>query len=139
MAANGLVKLLEESGELQEAVQLLQMKLGRLQRVVGKKLAYYHTDEHPDGKGSLKRRLEDELADVDAAVHLVAKLLELDEDYISTRVKEKFALFMSWHLDPGNNRDGIDAPRGERPDWALQEDGECQLGEPLDATGGRDA
>lgn len=40
MTANGLAKLLEELGELSQ--------------VAAKKLAYFHTDEHPDGAGSKK-------------------------------------------------------------------------------------
>lgn len=49
MPAKGLAKLIEECGELQQ--------------IAGKKLAYYTTDEHPDGQGPLSTRLEDEIAD----------------------------------------------------------------------------
>lgn len=54
LRANGLAKLLEELGELSQ--------------VCAKKLAYYHTDEHPDGAGSLRERMQEEIADVAAAM-----------------------------------------------------------------------
>ena len=94
MTANGLAKLSEECGELLQ--------------VVGKKLAYYHTDEHPDGKGSLKRRLEDEIADVIAAGRFVIGTFRLDDEYIRAREERKFKLFSEWHALPNNNSDGVD-------------------------------
>ena len=94
MTAKGLAKLIEECGELQQ--------------VAGKRLAYYHTDEHPDGGRSLKERLEDEIGDVVAASMLVTELHGLDEYRIEKRVDQKLALFKEWHADPNNNGDGID-------------------------------
>ncbi len=95
MCAGGLAKLIEECGELQQ--------------IAGKKLAYFHTDEHPDGGRSLRLRLQDELADADAAIHFVAKTMELDEEYIKARVKRKYDLFVKWHAMENNNLDAVDA------------------------------
>ncbi len=97
MCAAGLAKLIEECGELQQ--------------VCGKKLAYFTTNEHPDGGKPLNERLEEEMADVVAAVNLVAKLLDLDQEAITGRVAAKQALFLKWHLKSGNNEHGVDAPR----------------------------
>jgi len=94
MTARGLAKLIEECGELTQ--------------VAGKKLAYYHTDVHPDTAGSLKVRLENEMADVMAAITFTATTLGLDRARIQARWQEKATLFFSWHADPDNNRDGVD-------------------------------
>lgn len=99
MTAKGLVKLSEECGELQQ--------------IIAKKLAYYTTDVHPDGKGSLKERLEDEIADVIAASLLVGELHGLDALRMGNRVNAKLALFNQWQAQDDNNLDGIDAPKKE--------------------------
>lgn len=85
MCANGLVKLLEECGELSQ--------------IVAKKLAYFNTDEHPDGAGSLKERMEDELADVAAAATFVVQQFGLDGEKSKTRSALKLARFQAWHED----------------------------------------
>lgn len=85
LCANGLAKLIEECGELQQ--------------IAAKKLAYFHTDVHPDGGGSLKQRMEDELADVAAASAFVAQQFALDEKRIKQRAALKLADFQSWHFD----------------------------------------
>lgn len=82
MANKGLAKLLEELGELAQ--------------ISAKKLAYLETDMHPDGQGSMKRRMEDEMADVKAAIDFVAKKLELNIDYIEERYKCKSERFDIW-------------------------------------------
>ena len=86
MCANGLAKLIEELGELQQ--------------VAAKKLAYFDTDDHPDGAGSLKARMEDELADVFAAGTFVMQTFGLDTQRISDRSTMKLARFQAWHTDP---------------------------------------
>lgn len=83
MAFKGLAKLAEECGELQQ--------------VIGKKLAYYHTDHHPDGGAPLSKRLEDEIADVMAACKLVMGTFELDEKVVEKRTAKKLKLFRMWH------------------------------------------
>lgn len=99
MAVKGLAKLIEECGELQQ--------------VAGKRLAYYHTDEHPDRGPPLSQRLEDEIADVVAACRLVAEAHDLDEDRIAKRIGKKLALFREWHADPGNNQDAVDRTKDD--------------------------
>jgi len=96
MAAKGLAKLAEEMGELQQ--------------VVGKKLAYFTTDEHPDGGPPLSARLQDEIADVIAACAFVVQTLGLDADSIAERSKMKLKLYEKWHADDNNNDHGVDAP-----------------------------
>lgn len=95
MAAKGLAKLNEECGELLQ--------------VIGKRLAYYTTDDHPDGGPPLTERLEDEIADVVAACKFVAEANGLDQKRIGERGDKKLVLFRKWHKDPDNNPDGIDA------------------------------
>lgn len=82
MAGNGLVKLVEELGELAQ--------------VAAKKLAYMNTDLHPDGK-SLKARMEEEMADVVAACIFVRGKFDLDEGIMNDRIAKKLALFEEWH------------------------------------------
>lgn len=95
MCAKGMTKLIEECGELVQAL--------------GKKLAYYDTDEHPDGGPPLSRRLEDEMADVSAAIEFVADKLRLDWNRIWHRRGEKRERFEKWDAIPDNNDTGVDA------------------------------
>jgi NTP pyrophosphatase (non-canonical NTP hydrolase) len=82
MAYRGLVKLSEECGELVQ--------------IIAKKIAYCLTDEHPDGKGSMQERLQDEMADVYAALDFVAKRNNFDIEAMQKRHKAKLALFQQW-------------------------------------------
>lgn len=95
MTAKGLAKLIEECGELIQ--------------VAGKRLAYYTTEEHPDGGAPLSERLEDEIADVIAACNFVVNVQHLDAERIGHRVLGKVQRFRGWHADPDNNEHGIDA------------------------------
>lgn len=102
MTAKGLAKLLEECGELSQ--------------VAAKKLAYYSTDKHPDGAGSLDLRMQDEMGDVLAAIAFVAGKFGLDWEAITSRKAIKLDRFVRWDLDPN------DAPhywRGDSPDSAV--------------------
>lgn len=103
MTANGLAKLLEELGELAQ--------------VTAKKLAYFHTDEHPDGAGSLKERMEQEMGDVAGAMAFVQQQFNLNGRAIEGRACIKLALFQRWHADAGNNADAFDsaAAKKEQP------------------------
>lgn len=83
MTANGLVKLIEECGELQQ--------------IAAKKLAYFNTDEHPDGAGSIATRMEDELADVAAAATFVVQQFGLDGERIKRRAALKLDRLQKWH------------------------------------------
>lgn len=95
MAAKGAAKLIEECGELLQEL--------------GKRLAYYTTDEHPDGKGPLNERIQDEMGDVIAAIQFHAETWPLDQDAIVERAYRKLNLFRMWEADEHNNTEGIDA------------------------------
>lgn len=86
MAAMGLVKLLEECGELSQ--------------VAAKKIAYLPVDDHPDEGGSLKLRLQDEAADVIAAIMFVSSKFKFNEEEFFARVDRKIALFNVWDTAP---------------------------------------
>lgn len=94
MTASGVAKLIEECGELTQ--------------ILGKKLAYWHTDEHPDGKGSISTRIEEEIADVIAAANFVTDQLDLDRSHIAMRHGFKMGLFQLWESEIDNNDQAID-------------------------------
>jgi NTP pyrophosphatase (non-canonical NTP hydrolase) len=94
MTANGLAKLIEECGELVQ--------------VAGKRLAYYHTDEHPDGGEPLPKRLEMEIADVMAACKFVIATHRLNRNSIDSRIAKKLSLFNEWHREELNNTEAVD-------------------------------
>lgn len=75
----GLTKMIEECGELIQ--------------IAAKKQAFMDTDDHPDGKGSMKRRLEEEIADVSATTTYVADKLGLDKQAIFDRMLFKLAFY----------------------------------------------
>lgn len=79
----GIHKLTEECGEL---LQLLG------------KLGAYPNGLHPDGKGSVKDRLPEELADVLAAVNYFIVVNHLDQKAIGARSTNKLATFLHWGL-----------------------------------------
>lgn len=83
---NGLVKLVEEMGELSQ--------------VAAKKMACMDTDEHWDGAGSLKERLEDEAADVVASISIVVENFGLDNKKMAHLTARKLALFRQWMNEP---------------------------------------
>jgi NTP pyrophosphatase (non-canonical NTP hydrolase) len=82
----GLVKLVEECGELIQ--------------IASKKMAYMGTDSHPDCKGSLKQRLEEEAGDVMGAIFIVIDNFGLDSDFILKRSNFKAGLFQQWMEEP---------------------------------------
>lgn len=96
MALDGLAKLTEELGELQQ--------------VVGKLLAY-PAGEHPDGKGPLHERLVDEIADVHAALVFAQEKLELPVSKIRERAEKKLHLFHFWDRSTTTPSDKIEATR----------------------------
>jgi len=97
MTAGGLVKLIEECGELTQ--------------ICAKKLAYYHTDTHPDDKGQMSGRIEDEIADVYAAAAFVMEKFKLNENRVIKRADEKLAKLKEWDADPTNQREGYRTPQ----------------------------
>lgn len=82
MSNRGLSKLVEECGELCA--------------IAGKKMAYMDTDDHPDGAGSMRRRMEEEIADVKAASTFVVQKFELDGDAINRRAAAKLKMYHEW-------------------------------------------
>lgn len=89
MHGAGLTKLIEECGELAQ--------------IAAKKLAYFDTDAHPDGKGSMKRRLEEEIADVMAACDYVIDTFRLNITFIAERRNNKRRTFEQWRREYPNN------------------------------------
>lgn len=96
IACKGLAKLIEECGELQQ--------------VAGKKLAYFHTDEHPDSyrAGPLSVRLCEEMGDVMAAITFAAIRLGIDLDALHARYVAKLARLHDWDAQPDNNAQAVD-------------------------------
>lgn len=94
MTAAGVAKLIEECGELQQ--------------ILGKKLAYWYTDEHPDGAGPISKRIEQEMGDVLAAIEFCAEMLGLDRLRIELRRAGKRDLFGTWQEQLDNNDMGLD-------------------------------
>lgn len=94
MAAKGVAKLIEECGELQQAL--------------GKKLAWWDTDEpHWDGS-VLSERLIEEMGDVLAAIEFVAETLHLNWKDVLDRKRTKDVMFETWEAAIDNNDHGID-------------------------------
>jgi NTP pyrophosphatase (non-canonical NTP hydrolase) len=82
----GLAKLIEEAGEVQQ--------------VIGKLMALGGDCDTPhfDGQGPLRERIENELADLSAALIFVAQHNAFDQEKINRRVKYKLARFENWHV-----------------------------------------
>lgn len=97
MTNNGLSKLVEECGELQQ--------------VAGKMLQYPQLQfdvkvmidtggqggfaKHPDGT-NLRKRMEEEMGDALAAMAFVAEQLNLSKSSIDIQAATKLALFREW-------------------------------------------
>lgn len=95
MALTGIPKLIEECGELQQ--------------VLGKRLAYWTQDIHPDGGVPLNVRMADEMGDVMAAIWFVAQRWGLMAD-VDERARQKYVQFSEWDVDVENNRDACVPP-----------------------------
>ena len=80
----GIFKLTEECGELLTDIG---------------KLAVFPDTPHPDGKGLMKPRIQDELADVLAAVAYFVEANNFDIGYIAKRRDHKLKKFREWELD----------------------------------------
>jgi len=94
MSANGLTKLMEECGELVQ--------------ICAKKIAYYDSDDHPDGKGSMITRMTEEMGDVLAAIDFVARKWQISEDALAARRLKKRELFIEWDNRDSNIADACD-------------------------------
>lgn len=82
----GLSKLIEELGEVAQ--------------VAGKLIATGGEPGHWDGT-NLRTRLEDELADLEAAIAFVLEHNDLDADRVAERRAAKLRQFRDWHLHRG--------------------------------------
>lgn len=87
MDKRGLTKLAEECGELVQAAM--------------KKSAYMDS-KHPDKKGDLDKRIEEEMADVLAACEFVQSTLKLNRKAIQKRKEMKLKRFKKWDADPNS-------------------------------------
>lgn len=83
----GLAKVAEECGEVIQ--------------VAGKIIAANGESAHWDGS-DLRRRLEDEIADLRAAADFLILRNGLDEDRIRHRAGDKLVLFEGWHREHGD-------------------------------------
>lgn len=90
----GFSKLIEEQGEtLQE---------------IGKVIGVASLGPHWDGEGDLKTRLEDEIADTQAAQLFVMKHNGFDQQRMLRRTAKKLAKFERWHQNIQAGRDPND-------------------------------
>ncbi len=78
----GLGKLVEETGEVQQVA-------GKIMGCRGAQVHYSGDD--------LKAQLQDELADLLAAIDFVVKHNDLDKEAIVERLMAKLDLFENWH------------------------------------------
>ncbi len=91
----GLSKLLEECGEVQQ--------------VVGKIIGIGGDDVlHWDGS-NLRERLQEELADLYAAIEFVVACNALDSDTIDRRAEQKYNRYYDWH---GEHKERMKTLRG---------------------------
>jgi NTP pyrophosphatase (non-canonical NTP hydrolase) len=84
---------------LRYALNKVNEECGELIRIAAKMIAYPDTDEHPDGQGSMRMRLEDELADVVAICSYLAVRAKLDVARIEARACEKVDRFRVWFAE----------------------------------------
>ena len=84
MSDNGLDKLVEECGEVLQAVGKLKALGGDLDR------------PHWDGKGQMRERLQNELGDAVGAINFVIGKLGLDKHAVLKRSLDKQNMFAQW-------------------------------------------
>lgn len=82
LAAGGLVKMIEEAGELLQ--------------IAGKQMAFPTEDKHPDGTESMRQRLQEEIADLRAALYFVETKFELDREFMAARMLTKLRSLKKW-------------------------------------------
>lgn len=96
----GLSKLTEEMAETQVEI--------------GKIVGAQTMEDHWDGKGKLRRRLEDEIADTLAAQTFVVQKNRLNMKRIEKRTASKLKKFHKWHNNIQAGRDPNDDGKGSR-------------------------
>lgn len=79
----GISKLVEEMGEVNQ--------------IIGKLMATHGSVKHWDSEVSLRDRLQEELADLQAALMFVMVVNAFDMEAIDARASEKMRLFAQWH------------------------------------------
>ena len=89
MKSHGLVKLIEESGEV---IQVAAKMIAYPKLIFGSKL-------HPDGT-NLRTRLVEEIGDCYAALEFVVTKLDLSKKLIRERAEMKHKLFKQWDGEP---------------------------------------
>ena len=87
MLHNGVAKLIEECGELQQ--------------IAGKMLNFPDVEYHPDSMTyenpkTMLQRLQEEIADVEAACYYVAKKYRLNYTEVVNRTSKKVAQYEEW-------------------------------------------
>lgn len=102
----GLSKLIEEAGETSDVLAdfLLLKLLGRLGMRAGKILGFGSMGRHWDGN-FLRKNLEEEIADIEAAIEFVKTKNKLNKKKITKRRKEKLKRFNFWHQNVQAGRD----------------------------------
>lgn len=83
MTTFGAFKIVEEAGELLQ--------------VLGK-TGPFPSQAHPDGGPPLRRRAEEEVGDLIAAITYFVEANGLNQDLIADRVHERLALYRAWGL-----------------------------------------
>ena len=83
--------------QLWRGIHKVTEECGELLQVLGK-LGPFPSGNHPDGKGDLKDRLEEELADLQAACAYFAVINGLDTEKMKARTNHKIARFNHWGL-----------------------------------------
>lgn len=78
----------------------LTRECGLMAQLAGKIAAFPDHDEHPDGCGNLRGRLEVGIADLGARLRFVASVNTLDLDHIEQRGDDKLEKFRSWFPGP---------------------------------------
>lgn len=79
---------------------MLVRACGGMNQLLGKIAAFPEGDEHPDGEGNLKGRLEVAVADLAAITLHVAAANGLDQDHIELRGDDKLDKFRTWFPAP---------------------------------------
>ncbi|MEM9149116.1 MAG: MazG-like family protein [Cyanobacteria bacterium P01_F01_bin.3] len=69
---------------------------GGLIQIAAKKITFWHTDEHPDGQGSMKERLSLAIAKMLPVLALAMEYFDLNSDDIAARNDLKQKLFREW-------------------------------------------
>ena len=84
-------------------ISKLVEELGEVAQIAGKLIATGGEPAHWDGT-DLRTRLEDELADLEAAIAFVIQRNGLDAGRIAERREVKLRLFNAWHRQQGTGQ-----------------------------------